>query len=126
MFLKALLLGRNLVEALNHDTLGKKLLLAPAAANLLESVLGVIHETLAEGAETNLNKGTVVENLGGNVEVGNALLQVRCEHHVTGLVVLIVQRQEVDLAEHGAGTDNAFAVLEKVVAKDVDELAGIL
>lgn len=42
--------------------------------NFLESVLGVIYEIFVEGVEINLNKGMVVENLGGNVEVGNVFL----------------------------------------------------
>jgi hypothetical protein len=37
---------------------------------------------------------------------------VRHEHHVASLVVLVVQSQEVDLAQHGPRADDALTVLE--------------
>lgn len=125
LLLEALLLRGDLAVTLDHDTLSKKLLLTATAADLLEGVLRVVDETLAESAKADLNEGTVVENLGGDVEVGDSLLKMGGEHQVARLVVLIVQSQEVDLAKHGTGADDALAVLEQVVGKDVDELASI-
>lgn len=37
-----------------------------------------------------------------------------------------MQSQEVDLAQHGSGTDDAFAVLEKVCAEGLDERGGVV
>lgn len=116
LLLKTLLLRRDLVVALHHDTLSEEFLLATGAADLLEGILGVVDEALAERAETDLDEGTVVENLALDVEVGDVLLEMGHEHHVTSLVVLAVEGEEVHLAEHGASTDNAFALDEQVVA----------
>lgn len=121
LLLEALLLWRNLVVTLNHDPLCQQLLLASRAADLLESVLCLVDKSGAESAETNLDKGSVEENLGVDVEVADAFLQVRHEHHVASLVVVVVQCQEVNLAQHGASTENALAVEEKVVAEGIDE-----
>lgn len=76
LLLKALLLGRDLAVSLHHDTLGEQLLLAAASANLLQGVLSVVDEALAESAETDLNKSSVVQDLALDVEAGNSLLQV--------------------------------------------------
>jgi hypothetical protein len=37
-----------------------------------------------------------------------------------------MQSKEVHLAQHGAGTDDALAVVEQVRAKSVDQAAGVL
>jgi hypothetical protein len=37
-----------------------------------------------------------------------------------------VQREEVDLAQHGAGSDDALAVLEEVCAKSLDKRGGVV
>ena len=125
LLLEALLLGGDLAVTLDHDTLSEKLLLTATATDLLERVLGVVDETLAESAKADLDEGAVVENLGGDIEVGDSLLKMGGEHQVARLVVLIVQSQEVDLAKHGTSADDTLAVLEQVVGKDVDELASI-
>lgn len=113
---QTLLLGRDSGVTLHDDTLGKKLLLAAAATDLTKSVLGLVDEASAEGTETDLNKGAVEEDLGADVESGDVFSQMRHEHQITGLVVLVVQSKEVDLAEHGASAGNAIAVFEQVVA----------
>jgi hypothetical protein len=120
LLLKALLLRRHLVVSLHHDTLSEQLLLTATAANLLESVLSLVDETLAECTEANLDQSSVEEDLAQNVEVGDVLLKMRHQHHVTSLVVLAVKGKEVDLAQHSASTNNAVAVAEKVVAENVD------
>lgn len=126
LLLEALLLGRHLVVSLHHDTLSEQLFLTATAANLLEGVLCLVNKTLAECAETNLDQSSVVENLALDVEVGDVLLKMRHQHHVTSLVVLAVESEEVDLAQHSSGTDNTLAVAEQVVAKNVDKVAGVL
>jgi hypothetical protein len=50
---------------------------------------------------------------------------MRHEHHVASLVVLAVEGEEIDLAQHGSGTDDAVAVAEKVVTEDMDQAAGV-
>jgi hypothetical protein len=126
LLLEALLLGRHLVVSLHHDALGEQLLLAATAANLLEGVLSLVNETLAESTETNLDQSSVVKDLALDVKVGDVLLKMRHQHHVTSLVVLAVEGKEVNLTQHSSGTNNAVAVAEKVVAKNVDEVASVL
>jgi hypothetical protein len=50
---------------------------------------------------------------------------MRHQHHVSGLVIVVVQGEEINLAKHGSGTDDAFAAEEKVVAEDVDKSTSI-
>lgn len=126
LLLEALLLGRDLVVSLHHHTLGEQLLLSATAADLLKSVLSIIDQTLSESAKTDLNQSSVEQNLAENIEVGDRLLEMRHQHHVTSLVVLAVESKEVDLAKHGSGTNNALTVAEQVVAKNVDQVVGIL
>lgn len=126
LLLQALLLGRDLAVSLHHDTLSEQLLLAAAAANLLQGVLSIVDEALAEGAETDLDESSVVQDLALDVEAGDSLLQVRHEHHVTSLVVVVVQGEEVDLGEQSSGTEDALAVGVKVGAEDVDQLSRLL
>ena len=123
--LKTLLLRGNLVVSLNHDTLSKKLLLAATAADLLESSLCFVDQAGSESAEANLDKSSVEENLAVDVEGINGFLQMRHKHHITGLVVVVVQSEEVNLTKHSSGSNNAFAIDEQVVAEDVNESSGI-
>jgi hypothetical protein len=51
---------------------------------------------------------------------------MRHQHHVTGLVVLAVEGEEVNLTQHGSGTNNTVAVAEQVVAENIDEVASVL
>ncbi len=123
--LKALLLWRNNGVALYHNTLCQQLLLASTAADLLKSVLCLVDETCAESAKADLDEGPVEEDLGVDIEVADSLLQVRHEHHVASLVVVVVEGQEVNLAQHGTGAENALAVKEEVIAESVDEGGGV-
>jgi hypothetical protein len=119
--LKTFLLGRDLRVALHLQTLGKELLLPVAAADLLERSLGLVDKTSTEGAKTDLYKRAVEQDLSVDVKVIDRLLQVRHEHHVASLVVLVVQSQEVDLAQHCPRTDDALTVLEEVCAECLDD-----
>jgi hypothetical protein len=123
--LKALLLRRDLIIALNHDTLSQQFLLAPATADLLEGVLCFVDESGTESAKADLNKSTIEEDLGVNVEVADCLLQVGHQHHIASLVVAVMQSKEVDLAKHCTRADDALAVDKQVIAKDVDESGGV-
>lgn len=123
--LEALLLGGDLVVSLDHNTLSKKLLLTATSANLLESSLCFVDQPSSEGAETNLDKGSVEENLAMNIESVDCLLQMGHEHHIAGLVVVVVESKEIDLAKHSSGSNDAFAVDEEVVAEGVDKSSGI-
>jgi hypothetical protein len=88
--LQTLLFWSDLRVSLHHDTLGEKLLLSPTSADLLESVLRLVNETGTESAESDLDEGSVEEDLGANIEVGDCLLKMRHQEHVTSAVVLIV------------------------------------
>jgi hypothetical protein len=123
--LKTLLLWGNLVVSLDHDTLSEELLLTTTAADLLESSLCFVNQTSSKGAETNLDKSSVEENLTVDVEGVDGFLQMGHKHHITGLIVVVVKSEEVNLAKHSSGSDNAFAVDEKVVAENVDECSSI-
>lgn len=119
--LKALLFRRHLGVSLNHNALSEKLLLTSTATDLLKCVLGLVDKSRAESTETDLNKSPVEQNLAVDVEVADSFLQMRHEHHVASLVVIVVKSEEVDLAKHSTGTDDAFAVEEKVIAENADE-----
>lgn len=114
-----------MVVSLHHHTLGQQLLLSATTTNLLQGVLRIIDETLAEGTQTNLNQSSVVKDLSQDVEVGNGVLQMRHEHHVTGLVVLAMEGEEIDLAQHGSSTNNAVTIAEQVVAEDINQVVGV-
>lgn len=108
------------------QTLCEELFLPVASADFLKRRLCLVDETSAESTETDLYKRTVEEDLSVYVKVADGLLQMRHEHHVTSLVVLIVQREEVDLAQHGAGSDDTLAVSEEVCAESLDERGGVV
>jgi hypothetical protein len=46
---------------------------------------------------------------------------MRHKHHVASLIVVVVESQEVDLAEHGTSADDALAVDKEIVAKNTDK-----
>lgn len=125
LLLQALLLGGYLAVSLHHNTLSQQFLLTARATDVLEGVLSIVNETLAERTQANLDKGSVVEDLRLHVEIGYGVLQVGHEHHVTSLVVLPVKSKEVNLGQHGTGTNNAVTVVEQVVAEDVDQIVSI-
>ena len=73
-----------------------------------------------------MDEGTVEENLGVDVEVADSVLQMGHEHHVASLVVMLMQRQEVDLAQHFPSPNDALAILEEIRAKGLDEGGGVV
>ena len=123
--LETLLLWGNLVVSLDHNTLSEELLLTTASADFLESSLCFVDQTSSECAKTNLDEGSVEENLAVYIESVDSFLQMGHEHHIAGLVVVIVQGEEINLAKHSSCPDDAFAVDEKVVAENVDERSSI-
>ena len=60
-----------------------------------------------------------------NIKSVDGLLQMGHEHHVTGFVVIVVKGKEVNLAEHSAGSNDAFAVDKEVMAQGIDKSIGI-
>jgi hypothetical protein len=119
------LLWGDLVVSLDHNTLSKKLLLTATSANLLKSSLCFVDQTSSESAETNLDESSVEENLAVNIESVDSLLQMGHEHHITGLIVIVVESEEVDLAKHSSGSNDALTVDKEVVAEGIDESSGI-
>ena len=118
------LLGGNLHVALDLDTLGKELLQATGAADLLHGGLGLVNEAGTEGAKSDLDKSPVVKNLRADVGNVDGLLEMRHQEHVARLVELVVQGVVVDVAKHGAGAEDGGVVLVKVGAQDVEKVAG--
>ena len=123
--LQPLLLRRDLRVALHLEALGEEFLLSIAAADLLEGILRLVDEAGAEGAEADLHECAVEENLGVDVEVIDRVLEMRHQHHVACAEVLVVEREVVDLAQHGPGPNDALAVLEEVGAEGLHEGAGV-
>ena len=123
--LKALLFWRDLVVSLNHNTLGKQLLLSSTSADFLEGCLCLVDKTSSESAETDLDESSVEQDLAVHVESVDCLLQMGHQHHIACLVVVVVQCEEVNLAKHSSSSDNAFAVDKEVIAQDVDKGCGI-
>jgi hypothetical protein len=50
---------------------------------------------------------------------------MRHEEHVTGFVVVVVQCEEINLAEHSTGANYALTIDKEIVAKNVDKDGGI-
>ena len=121
LLLESLLLGGNLAVPLDNHTLSEQLLLPTTAADLLEGILSIINESLSESAESDLDQRPVVENLARDIEAGDTLLQMRHKHHVSSLVVLIMQSQEVNLAEHGSSTNDTVAVDKEIGRECIDQ-----
>lgn len=72
--LETLLLWRDLVVSLDHDTLSKQLLLATTTADFLKSSLSFVDKSGAESTETDLNKSPVEENLAVDIKSADGLL----------------------------------------------------
>lgn len=89
--LEAFLLWRDLVVSLDHDTLRKQLFLSSRTTNFLKGGLGLVHKTSSESAKSNLNQCSVEEDLAVDIESVDSFLQMRHQHHITSLVVVVVQ-----------------------------------
>ena len=125
MLLGFLLLGREGLEPLLMHTLGEQLLDALSSEDLLEGSLGLFDQAKAESAETELHDGAVVEDLGSDVGGVNGLLEMGHQEHVASGVVVVVERVVVDVAEHGAGSQEGVPRLVEEDAKRVDESGGV-
>ena len=95
---QSFLLRRDLGESLNHDTLSQEFFLPAATTDILQRILRFVNEVCPEGAETDLDEGTIEKYLGIDVEGGNGLLQVRHKQHISSPVILVVESEVVDLA----------------------------
>ena len=58
--------------------------------DLLKSGLGFVNKASSESAKTDLNKCPVEQDLAVNIECVDGLLQMGHQHHITGLVVIVV------------------------------------
>lgn len=103
--------------ALNHDTLSQELLGTVANLNIQKSRVTLLDVTDAESAQTNLNHGSVVQDLERDVRVVDALLQVRHEDEIARLEPAVVQRVMVNMAQDGLCAQSVCRVVL------VDELA---
>jgi len=50
---------------------------------------------------------------------------MRHQQHVPSSVILVVEGEKVDLAKHGTGSDNAFAILKEVAAEGLNKSSSI-
>ena len=75
--LQTFLLRRDLRVALDHNALSEEFFLSARAAYFLEGGLSLIDKVCAKGAEADLDKGAIEENLGADWEVGNCFLEMR-------------------------------------------------
>ena len=75
---------------------------------------------VSEATKTQLNHGSVVEDLSGRITVMNGVLEVGHEHQVPGLVPVVVDRVVVDVTQDGSGPHTVCQVLA------VDELAQLV
>jgi hypothetical protein len=72
-----------------------------------------------------LDEGTVEEDLAVDIEGVDSFLQMRHKHHIASFVVVVVQSEEINLAQHSPGSDDAFAVDKKVVAESIDQSCSV-
>lgn len=99
--------------------------MATTTADFLESGLGFVDESGPEGTQANLDKRSVEKYLAVDIEGADCLLQMGHQHHIAGLVIIVVESQEVDLAKHSSSANNTLAIGEEVVAENIDESIGI-
>ena len=118
---KALLFWRYSRVALHYHSLRKEFLLAAGSTDFLQNRLCFIAETGPEGAETNLDEGAIEEDLSAHVERADILCQMAHQCKVTSSPEVVLQRKEIDLAKHSTSPDDAFTVLEEVIAKGLNQ-----
>ena len=89
--LHQLLLGGLFLVPSNRDTLGQKLLDVTTTVEVIEARVGLDNEASAERGETELRHGSVVKDLGGDVHVGNIVLEMTHKQEVAGAVKVVLR-----------------------------------
>lgn len=73
--------------------------------DLPESLLALLNQADAEGAQTELHQSPVEQALGLDFRIENVRLDIRHVEHVAGGVVVVVECAMVDVAKHRPRTD---------------------
>lgn len=107
--------------SLSLNTLSEEFLDSLSGEDLLKGRLSFSDETKAESAETNLNDGSVVKDLGVDIGVSDGVLKMRHEEHVTSGVVIVVEGVVVDVGKHGSGSEEGVVGLVEVNAESANE-----
>ena len=107
--------GENL-EPLLVNTLSEQLLDALSGENFLEGTLCLLDQAAPKRAQTKLNDGAIVQDLGGNVGGVDRLLKVRHEQHVARGVEVIVESVVVNMAENRPGPEQGVSRLVEMDA----------
>ena len=68
-------------------------------------LMSVLHLTFSESTETELNHGSVIDDLGMNISVMNRLLKMTHQHQVSSQKPFIVKSQMVDIVQNRLGSD---------------------
>lgn len=109
---------------LSLNSLSQKFLNTLSSEDLLKCRLALPNETKSESAKSNLNHGTVVEDLSSNIGTTDRILKMRHEEHITSGVVLIVEGVVVDVGKHCSRAKKGVVLLVKVNAKSTNEGEG--
>jgi hypothetical protein len=118
------LLRRKLnVESLNG--LSKKLFLSCRAEHFRKDRLTFGDVTSSESGKTELHDGSVVEDLGGDVCLGNSVLEMGHEQQVTSLVVSAMGCVVVDVGKDSSSTEKRGVRSVDVDTEGVNQSAGI-
>ena len=115
------LLGGDLGELLRRETLSEEFFGSLGGEHVEEDGSAFGDESHSEGGETELDDGSVVEDLGSLVGVLDGSLEVRHEEHVSSVVVSSVESVVVDVGEHGSSSDERVGGSVEVDAEGVDE-----
>ena len=107
--------GENL-EPLLVNTLSEQLLDALSGEDFLEGTLGLLDQAAPKRAQTKLNDGAIVQDLGGNVGGVDRLLKMGHEQHVARGVEVIVESVVVNVAENRPGPEQGVSRLVEMDA----------
>ena len=88
---------------------------AARRADFLEGKVGVFDETLTERTEGHLNNSAIKDNLGGNFEGRNVVLQTVLEEDIPSSLVIGIKSQVVDEAELGTDFELIGAIIDQVI-----------
>lgn len=118
------LLGRKL-NVIPLHTLGKQFLLSQGREHFGQNSLALGDKAESESSETDLHNRTVVEDLSGDIGVGNGVLEVRHEQKVTRLVVSAVESLVKDVVKDSSGTENGGIGLVNEHGEIMDDTTGV-
>jgi len=114
-----LLLGVLLGISRVGDALSKQFLDPITGVQLMQAAVSVFDQTVSEGAKTKLSHRSVEQDLGRNIHMADAVLEVQHHHHISSLVESLVKRVEVDVAKHRAS-------LQPFVAMSIDDRSELI